>query len=130
MNGSSIRSSAQNSDARMLLCSHSAIVADLELRVLLLHFFDVVTADEAHAGDVVGREGVERPIQQPPARYFGKALRGVRGGGHQPLAPAGTNHDDSHSRPSRSTRIITVLIIANPYATAATFNSQLTALVP
>ena len=107
-----------------------AIVAELELRVLLLHLFDLIAADETHAGDAVGREGVERPIQQPPARHFGKALRGVGRGRHQPFAPAGPDHDDSHSRPSRSTRIITVLIIANPYATAATFNSQLTLLVP
>ena len=112
----------------MLLCSQSRLWRS-ELRIFSLHLVDLVAADEADALEPVGRKRV-----QPSPTAAGPPLRrstwARRPWSASAAAAAGANHDDSHAGSSRSTRIISVLIIASPYATIATVDCQLTVLVP
>jgi hypothetical protein len=74
----------------------AGVVTEREVRVVALHLFNLVAANEADVRDARFLESTRRPVEQPPPLDFGVALGRVGCGRHQPPATPSSDNDGSH----------------------------------
>ena len=81
----------------MLVLSQSRIVAEGHLRVVAADLVDAVTADEDEVADAGLAQGLQQPVENPPAADGGVRLRLFVGEGLEPAAPARAQNECPHA---------------------------------
>ena len=82
----------------------SVIVAKVEFGVRGTKLLNLVAANVRDVGDAILSKSLNGPVDNAHAADFGKAFRGVGGGGHQPAAPAGADDNGTHGNQVPSER--------------------------